>query len=135
MRVATLIIGLVLMLGVFTQSLIAAAGGGLTDDQELSNAAGWGVLVALGFLVGSATVIAKPRFAMWTFAVSGVIAIIAGATSAFRDLIIWGVAALILSGMAWRGAVEKHRKDAADTELLDAAAALRRERVTGEPAQ
>jgi hypothetical protein len=114
MRIATLIIGLVLMLGVFIQSLLAAAGGSLAADKELQNAASWGLIVAFGFLLGSALVIAKPRFAMWTFAASAAIAILAGATSAFRDLIVWGVVAAVLSLMAWRGSVEKRRKDAAD---------------------
>ena len=80
MRVATLVIGLVLMLGVFIQSLAAAAGGSLLEDKEMQDAAALGILVALGYVIGSATVLALPRFAMWTFVATGVIGICAGAT-------------------------------------------------------
>jgi hypothetical protein len=116
MRIATLIIGLVLMLGVFVQSLIAAAGGSLASDKDLQNAAAWGILVALGYLVGSALVVAKPRFSMWTFATVGLIGILAGATSAFSDLIVWGSIALILAAVSWRGSIEKRRKDVVEDQ-------------------
>lgn len=129
MRIATLIIGLVLMLGVFLQSLIAAAGGSLAADKRLQDAAAWGILVALGFLVASALVVAKPRFSIWTFAVSALIGILAGTTTPFKDLTVWGAAALVLALLSWRGSVEKRHKDAAiaqrHAELLNAAESLR----------
>lgn len=129
MRIATLIIGLVLTLGVFIQSVIASAGGSLTEDKELEDAAAWGVLVALCYLVGSALVLAKPRFSMWTYALAALIGVLAGATSAFSDLIVWGVVAAILALMSWRGSVEKRRRDAEEADerraLLEAAARIR----------
>jgi hypothetical protein len=107
MRIATLIIGLVLMLGVFFQSLAVSVGDNLSDDKGGGGAVG--VVVALGFLIGSALVLAKPRAAMWTFAATGGLGILAGSTTTFGDLTIWGIVALILALMAWRGSVEKHR--------------------------
>ena len=45
------------MLGVFIQSLAVAAGS-LIEDKEMQDAAAFGILVALGYLIGSATALA-----------------------------------------------------------------------------
>ena len=97
MRVATLIIGLILTLGLFIQSLTITAAETIDDalndrKTEAENGA-WGVLTSLLYLVASALVIAKPRFSMWTFAAGGLVAIIAGAATDFSDLIIWASSA------------------------------------------
>ena len=67
MRVATLIIGLILFFVVLIQSLLIATGEAIVGEEESKGAVG--VLVAVGYLIASALVLAKPRFAMWTFAV------------------------------------------------------------------
>jgi hypothetical protein len=132
-RVATLVIGLVLMLGVFVQSLAAAAGGSLLEDKEMQDAAAYGILVSLGYLIGSATVLALPRFAMWTFVVAAAIGILAGATTVFKDLIVWGIVALILGLMAWRGSLEKRKKDAEDKAGREALQKLASQTASSEP--
>lgn len=121
MRIAALILGIVLTLGVFVQSLLAAAGGTLTADKKLQDAAAWGIIVAACYLIGSAFVIAKPRFAMWTFAVAAATGIAAGATTPFKDLLVWGGVAVALALIAWRGSVEK-RTLAAQAQRTEPAA-------------
>ena len=55
MRRATLIIGLLLSFGLLIQSLIASAGGSLTSDKKLQDAAAWGLVAALLFVIASAS--------------------------------------------------------------------------------
>lgn len=130
MRLATLIIGLLLSFGLLIQSLIASAGGSLTSDKKLQDAAAWGLVAALLFVIASALAIAKPRFSMWTFAALAPICFIAGASTAFKDLIFWGGVATVLALMSWRGSIEKRKKDAEEANdraiLLAAAETVRR---------
>jgi hypothetical protein len=124
MRIATLIVGLVLTIGLFVQSLLVSAGSSITSDKSTEGAAGWGLIASLGFLIASALVIAKPRFSLWTFVVCSAICFIAGASTAFRDLIFWGFVAAVLAFMSWRGSIEKRRRDAKEAERDAAVAAL-----------
>jgi hypothetical protein len=130
MRIATLILGLVLTIGLFLQSALVATAESIADaldeEETQSDGGGVGILVSLGFLIASALVIAKPRFAMWTFAGSAVVAFIGGASTDFSDLYVWGIVGLVLAAMAWRGSVEKRRSDALEQEQREQIATLAR---------
>lgn len=114
-RLATLIISLVLMVGLFVQSLLASAGGALIEDKGVEESGAVGILVALGFLLGAAFVMALPRVSVAVFALSGVIAFMG--SGSFPDLVIWGVVSLVLALMSWFGYREKRGKRAPDTSV------------------
>jgi hypothetical protein len=70
---------------------------------------------------------------MWTFVVAAAIGILAGATTVFKDLIVWGIVALILGLMAWRGSLEKRKKDAEDKAGREALQKLASQTASSEP--
>jgi hypothetical protein len=128
MRIAVLVLGLILAFGLFMQSLLLAAAESIDDalNARENEATGGsvGVLVALVYLVASALVIAKPRFSMWAFASGAVIAIIGSASTAFADLMVWGIVGVVLALLSWRGSIEKRAKDAEDRAGREAIQAL-----------
>lgn len=116
MRLATLILGLILSFGLFIQSLTISAAETLSDSlndrkAEAENGS-VGVLVALIYLVASALVIAKPRFAGGTFAAGAVVAAIGAAGTDFTDLWLWAIVGAVLALMSWRGSVEQRTEEA-----------------------
>jgi hypothetical protein len=123
MRVATLIVGLVLVLGLFFQSLLV---GGLSDvagDEGSSSAAAVGVLMALIWIFGCALVIPLPRVAMALFILAGVLGF--AASSEFPDLGAWGGISLMLalfSFFGWRGKRKADRRERERDELIRQAA-------------
>lgn len=124
LRIAALILGLILSFGLFVQSALLATvesiDDALNDRKNESTGGAVGILVALIMLIAAALVMAKPRFSMWTFAVGAVVALLGGAFGDFSDLIIWGIASLVLALLAWRGSIEKREKDAEDRVGRDA---------------
>lgn len=108
MRIATLIIALVLMLGLFVQSVLVSAGGSLAEDAGTQESGSMGVLVALLWLVAAAFVLAKPRVSAVLFAVAGLLAF--AGTGDFPDLWFWGGVSLVLAGFSWLGYREKRKK-------------------------
>jgi hypothetical protein len=119
MRIATLIIGLVLVFGLFLQSVLV---GGLSEaagEEDSSAAAAVGVLMALIWIFGCALVIPLPRVAMILFALAGVFGI--AASGSFPDLAFWGAVSLVLalfSFFGWRGKRKADRKERERDELL-----------------
>ena len=123
MRIATLIIGLVLVVGMFLQSAVV---GGLSEaagDQGSSSAAAVGVLMSLIWVFGCALVIPLPRIAMALFALAGALGFAAAAE--FPDLGIWGVISLVLalfSFFGWRGKRRADRRERERDDLVRRAA-------------
>ena len=112
MRVATLILGLFLMIIIGFQSCAATVGGGL-GDEALGEGGAVGVLVTLLYLIAAAFVLGKPIVSLVVFSVAAVIALIGGATTPFGDLIIWGVVAAVLAVMSYFGVREQRNKQPA----------------------
>lgn len=121
MRLATLIISLILSLVVFFQSCAAAVGGGIgsefaetaaekTEADNLSGAAGFGILGGLLWIVGAGLVISKPKASMWIYGAAALVLVGAGA-GGYSDAFIWAVASVIFAVMSWRGIEEKAEKD------------------------
>jgi hypothetical protein len=98
MRIAGGIIAIFLALIVLVQSLAAGTANALGESMEQSHDAGgsWGFLVALLFVVGGSLLIGKVRKgSLGVFAAAGLIGVLAGATTIFGDLIVWGVVAFV----------------------------------------
>jgi len=143
MRLATLIISLILSLVVFVQSCAAAIGGSLgeefgeskaeiTEAQDLSAAAGFGVLAALLWIVGAGLVMARPKASLWLYAVAAFFLVIAG-TAGYGDGYVWAVASAIFALMSWRGIRERREKEERDraryqADLAAAASAMQQHR-------
>lgn len=110
MRVAVTIISLGLMLVIGLQSCAVSLGAAMMADDELSGSAAIGILVALIFLVGGAFAMHVPMVSLFSFTIAGLLALLAGTTSTFSDLMFWSVAAFILALMSLFGVREKRLK-------------------------
>ncbi|MDR7039195.1 hypothetical protein J2X36_003968 [Methylobacterium sp. BE186] len=105
-----LIIGLCLTMIVGLQSCAIAVGGRMAADKATSGGGAVGVLVAFLFILGSAFALGLPRLSAGIFLLAGVLGLITGSTTVFKDMNIWGGIALILSVMAYLGSRELRRK-------------------------
>jgi len=126
MRIAVIVISLVLMVLLFAQSCTVTAGGSLAEDESISSAGAVGLLVAFLFLLGGAFVMGMPRLSAAMFWIAAFIGILAGLTTEFADLLIWGVVAVVLGIMA-RLSV---RAPATDAVAADEAPAEQRAELT-----
>ena len=109
MRIATLIIALMMMVIVGVQSCAVYLGGGLTQQQGLSQSGAVGLVVALLFLVGGAFVLAFPLVSLASFALAALMTLV-GWNSGFSDMKIWFFVCLILAVMSFFGFREKRRR-------------------------
>jgi hypothetical protein len=119
MRVATLIIGLLLGLLLFLQTMLLYGLSNAGNDEKNAGAAAIGVFVALIWLVASAFVMAFPLFSAIAFAAAALFAFLGGGSSDFKDLIIWGVASAllaVLSYFGWRGKRRDRREALAERQ-------------------
>lgn len=114
MRIAVLIIGLLLSVALFLQSLAGNALTSIAEDEGGQEATAIGVFVALIWVVGSAFVIAKPRISMVLFAVSALIAV--GGWSDFPDLKFWSGVAVFLAVLSYLGYRGKRKQEAKEAE-------------------
>jgi len=115
MRIAVLVIGLVLSIGLFLQSLTAAAGGSLSNDSSMSGAGGAGVLLAFIWIIACALVIPVPRVSVVLFLIGSAIGIGVGASTVFQDLIVWGVVSFFLAVFSYFGFRGKRKQQAKET--------------------
>jgi hypothetical protein len=104
MRVATLVIGILLGLALFLQSLLVNGLSDIANEEGSEQSGAVGVLSALMWLVASALVIAFPMASMILFLLSSVL--LFAASGDYPDLAFYGGAALLLalfSFLGWRG--------------------------------
>jgi hypothetical protein len=116
MRIAVLIIGLMLSVGLFIQSLVANVGSGLNNSDSLGAAAAAGVLMALMWIVASALVMPLPRVSVVIFLLAAALGFGFGAGSEFKDLYFWGSVSVLLavfSFFGFRGKKNSQAKEAA----------------------
>jgi Ni/Fe-hydrogenase subunit HybB-like protein len=114
MRIAVLVIGLVLSVGLFIQSLLVSAGATIFDDEDAESAAGIGVLMALMWVVGSALAIPLPRVSLVLFVLAGLIGL--AGIAAFPDLAFWSVISFALAVFCFFGYRGKRKADARESE-------------------
>jgi hypothetical protein len=109
-------LGLMLIVGF--QSCAASLGGGITGNETTAGAGAAGFLVALLFLLGGAFAIGFPIVSLVFFVLASPLALVAGFTSDFRDLRIWGFVALVLAVLSYFGRREKRRRDAQQAQRV-----------------
>lgn len=103
MRVAVLIIGLLLGLVMFLQTVVVYAASSATEKDDLAASAAIGVLMAIMWLVACALVIGFPMVSVVLFTLAGIFGILSASTAEFSDLYVWGSISFVLAAMAWFG--------------------------------
>ena len=110
MRVATMVLGLILMALVGMQSCAVSFGGALGDSNRMEQGGALGILVALLFLVGAAFALAFPIVSLASFTLAGLLGLAGGSTTPFEDLTFWGMASLGLAVLSFLGWREKRKR-------------------------
>ena len=127
MRIATLIIGLLLSVGLFIQSLTVASLGDAINTEDDGAAGGGGIVMSLMWVVASALVIAVPVVSMILFVLAGIIGLAVGSSTDFKDLQVWAFVSFVLavfSFFGWRGKKKQQAKEAVrDSQLQQSLAA------------
>src|SRR5215212_11487961 len=106
MRIATLILGLILMVVVGLQSCAVSLGGSLGESEKMSQGGSVGIFLAFLFLIGAAFALVFPLVSLIAFLLGGLFGVAAGATTPFSDLTIWGIVSSVLAVFiffGWRG--------------------------------
>jgi len=101
MKIASGIISLVLGVIILLQSVIVEFGGTVFGEKSASQGGSVGILVALLFIIGGAFAFRLPKVAMIFSIIACIFAIAVGSTTTFKDMIIWGVLALIFAIMEY----------------------------------
>lgn len=101
MRKAVLILGIILMVIVFVQSLLVGFGGTVFSDAALARGAFLGRIVALLFGVGAAFALGKPGISAILFGAGGLVGIVGGLLTGYHDLILWGVLSIGLGALSF----------------------------------
>jgi hypothetical protein len=127
MRIATLIIGLLLTVGLFIQSVVVTALSDAINEEETSAAGASGVLLSVMWLIAVGLVIPLPLVSMGLFLLGGLIGVGVGASSEFGDMTIWGCVSFGLAAFSffgWRGKKKSETRQAErDNQLQQSLAA------------
>jgi hypothetical protein len=113
MRIAVLIIALCLTALISAQSCAIYVGAGVAKNKELSGGGAVGILVALLFLLGAAFALGMPRVSLVIFGIAAALGIMAGSTTEYHDMTVWGGVALVLAVMSYFGVRELRKKQKA----------------------
>jgi membrane protein implicated in regulation of membrane protease activity len=112
MRVATMVLGLILIVLVGMQSCAVSFGGAMGDSNRMEQGGALGILVALLFLVGAAFALAFPMVSLASFTLAGLLGLAGGSTTPFTDLTVWGIVSLVLAVLSYFGWREKRKRRA-----------------------
>lgn len=119
MRIAVLVIGLVLDIGLFIQALAIFSLSNAIDRQDTATAGAVGVFMAFLWVVGCGLVIPAPRVAVGLFVMAALFGF--AASGSYPDLAIWASISLVLAVMSYfghRGKRTAQRKEAERDDLL-----------------
>lgn len=111
MRIAVLILGLLLGLLMFLQTLFVYGLSDALNDEASAQASAIGVMMALLWLVACAFVLPFPLVSVVAFAIAGLFGF--AASGEFPDLAIWGGVSVVLAVMSifgWRGKRKQDRE-------------------------
>lgn len=111
MRIAVLILGLLLGLLMFLQTLFVYGLSDALNDEASAQASAIGVVMALLWLVACAFVLPFPLVSVVAFAIAGLFGF--AASGEFPDLAIWGGVSVVLAVMSifgWRGKRKQDRE-------------------------
>ncbi len=112
MRIAVLIIGLLLGIIMFVQTVIVYGLGSAVDDEASATAAAGGIFMSLLWLAACAFVLPFPMISVACFAIAALIGF--GLSADFPDLAVWGgisVILAILSLLGWFGKRRDRRRE------------------------
>lgn len=109
MRIAVLVIGLVLTVGLFIQAIVIFGLSDAVNQENTEQAGAVGVLMALMWLVGCGLVIPVPRVSMVVFAVAGLLGF--AASGDYPDLAVWGGISIVLAVFCYFGYRGKRKDD------------------------
>jgi hypothetical protein len=97
MRIAIGIIGLIFMVLVLVQSCAVSFGGAILEEEGLLQGGAAGMLVGILFGVGGAFAFRLPKVSIGIFVVGAVLGLVAGLTTGYSDMVVYGVVSIILS--------------------------------------
>jgi hypothetical protein len=120
MRVATMVLGITLGAFFLLQSALLASLGGVFDSRDAESFGQYGLLAVFLWLVGSSLVFGVPMLSVWVFALASLVCFIGGK----GGLIVWGIASIVLAGLAYLSVREKEEADEDRATLRAAAKAL-----------
>lgn len=112
-RIAVLIIGLILMVALFFQSLTINVLSDATNTENTETAGAVGLLMAVIWLVALGFVLPKPRISAVLFVVAAVIG--AAGWSDFPDLQLWSGVSIVLAVLSYVGYRGKSKQEAKET--------------------
>ena len=115
MRIAVLILGLLLGLLMFLQTLFVYGLSDALNAEASAQASAIGVMMALLWLVACAFVLPFPLVSVVAFAIAGLFGF--AASGEFPDLAIWGGISVVLAVMSifgWRGKRKQDREARAE---------------------
>jgi hypothetical protein len=96
MRIAIGIIGLIFMVLAFAQSCVVFIGGNIFEEESLSQGGVVGILAGILLGVGGAFAFKLPKVSIVIFAVVTVLGLVAGLATGYKDMIFYGIVAVIL---------------------------------------
>lgn len=112
MRIAVLIIALCMTMLVGMQSCIIHVGGNITSNNDFAEGGAVGLLLAFLFVIGAALVLRLPKVSMFIFLACGLLGMLVGSSTEFKDMYFWGGLSFILAVLCYFGARELKRKAA-----------------------
>lgn len=128
MRIAVLVIGLMLSVGLFIQSALVNGLSKAAGNNANVSSGAVGVMMALMWIIACALVIPVPRVAMVLFLLAAIVGFAAAAGSSYSDLYFWVVMSALLalfSYFGFRGKRTQQAKEAEHDALLRQAIAGR----------
>ena len=96
MRIAVGVIGLMFMVIALVQSCVVGVGGSIFEEENLATAGAVGVLSGILFGVGGAFAFKLPKVSIGIFAAVTLFALVTGLTTEYKDMIFYGIVAVIL---------------------------------------
>lgn len=116
LKIAAGILSLVLGCIILFQSCAVGVGGAIFDEESAVQGSSAGMLVGLIFFIGGAFSFALPKVSMVAMIIAGILGIIAGTTTVYSDMTVWGVVALIIAVLNFfAGRKKKAQEDTAAT--------------------
>ncbi len=112
MRIATLILGLALLVIVGLQSCAVYLGESVTNEPVKTQGGVAGLAVAFFYLIGAAFALPFPLVSVIAFLLAALMGFSGGSTSDFGDLTIWGFVSLVLAALSFFGWREKRKRQA-----------------------
>lgn len=110
MGIAAGILSLVFGLFILLQSFIVGVGGAVLKEESASQGGSVGILVSFLLIIAGAFAFKLPRVAMFISGAAGILGVLAGLSTTFKDMTVWGVVALALTALNYFAARTQKKK-------------------------